>query len=83
MAIHHLKIRPEYFADVLIGVKKAELRKDDRGYEVGDILVLHEWDEDRCTGKACCVFVTHVLRNCPEYGLAEDYCILSIDRGGN
>lgn len=29
------------------GVKTAELRKDDRAFAVGDILVLQEWDEQK------------------------------------
>lgn len=75
---HELKIKSEYFQAVWDGRKKAELRKDDRGYKVGDILLLREVDGDEYTGSALAVQVTHILRNCPEYGLADGYCILSI-----
>lgn len=80
MATHRLKILPEYFRAVWEGQKTAELRKDDRGYQVGDVLILDEWDGERFTGSGLCVEVSYILRNCPEYGLAEGYCILCFDR---
>lgn len=76
--IHELKIKSEHFQAVCDGRKKAELRKDDRGYKVGDVLWLKEVDGDKFTGRELAVQVTHILRNCPEYGLADGYCILSI-----
>lgn len=80
MTIHILKILPEYYAAVESGLKKAELRKDDRGFEVGDLIDLYEWTGRRYTGKVQRVAITHILRDCPEYGLKEGYCILSIKR---
>lgn len=43
---HHLKILPKHFAPVRDGLKTAELRKNDREFDVGDILFLHEWAPD-------------------------------------
>lgn len=43
MKMHELKILPEYFEKVLDGSKTFELRKDDRGFNVGDILILREY----------------------------------------
>ena len=57
--IHNLKILPEHFIPVLDGLKLAELRKNDRNFQVGDILVLYEWDGDY-TGDACEREVIHV-----------------------
>jgi len=41
---HTLKCWPEYFAAVKNGTKTFEIRRDDRGFKVGDILVLQEWE---------------------------------------
>lgn len=43
MKTHELKILPQYFERVLDGTKTFEIRKDDRGFEVGDILILKEY----------------------------------------
>ena len=43
---HDLKCWPEYFQAVKSGIKPFELRKDDRGYAVGDVLHLREFDPD-------------------------------------
>jgi hypothetical protein len=43
-AIHHLKCWPAYFADIRAGRKPFEVRWNDRGYAVGDVLVLKEFD---------------------------------------
>lgn len=46
--IHELKTWPPYFDDVASGVKTVELRReDDRNFEVGDTLILREWDPSR------------------------------------
>ena len=75
---HKLKILPEYFQAVWDNKKRFELRKDDRGYKVGDLLYLREFDGEKYTGSALLVKVTHILRDCSEYGLADGYCIMSI-----
>lgn len=56
---HELKIIPEHFIPVLDGVKLAELRKNDRNYQVGDVLALYEWNGEY-TGDACEREVIHV-----------------------
>lgn len=60
--IHELKIYPEYFAPVVTGEKKAELRKNDRPYAVGDTLHLREYNPNRggVTGEFINVRITHI-----------------------
>ena len=41
--IHELKVWPEYFEAALLRRMMFSLRKYDRDYEVGDIVVLHEF----------------------------------------
>ena len=82
MKLHILKIRPEYFGQVLYGCKTFEIRKDDRDYEVDNII--HFIDSMTGEDAVMCsnnIFrITYVLRNVPEYGLQKGYCILGIRR---
>lgn len=59
MATHELKILTEHFIPVLDGLKRAELRKNDRNFAAGDKLVLMEWNGDY-TGDGCERIITHV-----------------------
>lgn len=59
---HKLKIKSEHYINVINGTKTAEIRYNDRNYQVDDILILNEIDENgNFTGKICAVIVTHVL----------------------
>lgn len=42
--IHELKIKPKFFQDIINGIKNFEIRKNDRMFRIGDILVLSEFD---------------------------------------
>jgi len=46
MTRHELKTWPQYFAAVRSGKKRFEIRRNDRDFSVGDILVLREFDPD-------------------------------------
>lgn len=70
------KILPKYFKEVYAGNKTFELRKDEDDIQVGDLLLLREWDGTEYTGNEVLRIVKYVLRNVPEYGLAEGYCII-------
>lgn len=72
---HDLKILPRYFKLVSSGVKRFEIRKDDRNYKAGDLFVLREWDGKSYTGRTFVQSISYVLRDVPEYGLEEGYCI--------
>ena len=72
---HELKTLPEYFTAVLSGVKTFEVRRDDRPYKPGDVLMLREYDGAEYTGRTCGADVLYVLRG--EY-CRDGYCIMSI-----
>jgi len=85
--IHQLKCLEVHYQDVVNGRKKAELRKNDRDFSVGDILELSEvfinpMDSKRkhtiSTGRVFMCVITHVLHG-GEYGLEFDYVMLSIE----
>lgn len=65
MTTHVLKCVAPHFDDVANGQKNYEVRLDDRGFEVGDLLVLREYDwvEDSYSGFEERRRVTHVLRD--------------------
>lgn len=80
--IHELKILSEFFDEVLFGKKTFEVRYDDRGYQVGDVLILKEInrdDEGSYTGREIAVDVTYIYRG--DY-CKNGYCIMSIQKRG-
>ena len=58
---HELKIYPQYFEDVISGKKKFEIRKNDRKYRVGDILILKEWDNIKYSGREARAEVIYLI----------------------
>lgn len=75
---HNLKIDSEFFDAVSSGLKPWELRKDDRDFSEGDILVLEETDNGDFTGRKHTVEVTFILRNAERYGLRPGYVCMSV-----
>ena len=79
MSVHVLKLQEPYFTDVVDRKKTFEIRKNDRDYKVGDILLLYLYpkpNEDKL-GKIKAE-ITYVLKDIPQFGLMEGYCILGI-----
>lgn len=81
MRTHVLKTWPAPFAAVLNGSKRHEIRVDDRGYAVGDILHLREWEPNaylgRLTGREIKVLVTYLTPG-GQWGLPTNTCVMSI-----
>jgi hypothetical protein len=84
MRTHTLKTWPEPFQAIVDGRKGFEIRKDDRGFAVGDRLVLHEWDpspkdhrlEPRgYTGRYIRCRVDYIARG---WGMPSDLCVMSL-----
>ncbi len=80
--IHDLNILPKYFEAVKRGDKTFELRKDDRGFEVGDTVILHEFHihSGIRSGRTFERKISYILRDCAEYGLAKGFCILGLEQ---
>lgn len=57
---HDLKIRPEYFNPVRNGLKTFEIRKNDRGFEPGDTVILREYSGSKYTGRAVIANIDYV-----------------------
>ena len=43
---HTIKCWPPYFGAVRRKEKNFDIRRDDRGYQKGDIVILREWEPD-------------------------------------
>lgn len=67
------KIHPEFFRAVRRREKNFEYRIDEDDIQVGDLLILEEWD-GFYTGADVRRYVKYVLRDFP--GLNPDYCII-------
>jgi Domain of unknown function (DUF3850) len=78
--IHELKETPEFFSQLWEGVRTAELRLNDRDYQVYDRVRLLEWSpESGYTGSWVSAQIKGILfaEDYPE-GLREGYCLLSL-----
>lgn len=74
---HVMKIHPAPLADLLSGAKTAEVRRNDRGFQVGDTVRLMEVNPEtgNWTGGADHVrIISHIQTG---YGLPEGMCVLS------
>jgi ASC-1-like (ASCH) protein len=75
---HRLKIWPEYFEAVLSGKKTFEIRKNDRDYQVNDLLLLQEYNPktNEYTGREVLVEVTYIT----DFGQPDNQVVMSIAR---
>lgn len=74
--VHEIKLASSYYDDVTSGRKRFELRKNDRGYRVGDRLRLLEFANGKFTGRTIDADITYLLKDYT--GLMDGYCILGI-----
>jgi ASC-1-like (ASCH) protein len=81
MKIHHLKTWPDFFKAVKDGTKNFEVRRNNRGFKVGDLLILDEFDPEKqeYTGESLPVQVTYVLYSYEiAYGIEPDFAVMAI-----
>jgi len=83
MKIHELKSWPAPFEAIDTGSKRHEFRRDDRGFEQGDLLLLREWLPEareykgHYTGREQLLEVTRIEYE-PLWGIPEGYVILTV-----
>lgn len=82
MKVHELKILRKYSMHVISGQKSFEIRKNDREFEVGDILHLKEIEDDsrEYTGFGTFVKVVYIHEG---LGLENGYICMSIKKINN
>ena len=75
---HHLKCEAKYFKLIESGVKKFELRKNDRNYKKNDIVYLEEVVHGVSTGrKLPPITIQYIITDDEggKYGLRKEHCI--------
>lgn len=82
MTRHLLKAWPQFFNPVYSGQKPFEIRKNDRNFKVGDILVLREFFVcDKCEGLGTVLTQNEKKIKCPGCdGLTGRYTGREVDR---
>lgn len=80
MKTHELKIWPEYFEAVTAGQLRGCARRHDRDYEVGDIVILKEYNPVtyEYTGQFTCKRISYILRG-GVFGIDPEYSVLSLE----
>ena len=76
---HAVKIAPHWLNAFLHEGKSFEIRKDDRGYLVGDKLLLQEYDENAYTGREHVAFINYIVTHFDfPSGLKKGYVAMAI-----
>lgn len=80
--VHELKTWPHHFAKIRQGLKTFEVRRNDRGFASGDVLVLREYSPgtDEYSGEQLTVLVTSILDGVEgaAFGIKSGFCVMSI-----
>jgi hypothetical protein len=77
---HILKCWPKYFEQVFQGDKNYEVRRNDRDFKKGDIIILREYNNDsqEFTGREVPVTITNITHG-GNFGIDKDFCVLGIE----
>jgi hypothetical protein len=77
---HELKVLPAYFHPLANGEKSFEVRRDDRGFQKGDVLWLREWNQKtgRYTGNATFANVKWILTG-GQFGVEPGYIVMAVE----
>jgi len=79
MNVHELKITVKYFNDVYYGVKKFEVRFNDKNFKISDILLLKEFDtiNQEFTERSICKNIIYILDD-PKF-VKDGFIIMGIE----
>ena len=75
---HYLKCETYYYQETERNAKLFEVRKNDRNYKVGDMVVLKEVVNGTPTGRSLSPREILFVLNGGQYGLDKDYCVLQL-----
>lgn len=75
MKSHTLKILPEYYTDIVTGIKPFEVRENDRDFKRGDLLQFKHVDDEVLYPGVW--IITYVLKG-GQFGIDPLYVVLGI-----
>lgn len=77
---HELKCWPVFFRMMRLGIKRFDIRKDDRGFRVGDHVVQREWDPEtkKYSGARMEFRVVCMLRHEDFQGVAPGFVVMGL-----
>lgn len=78
MKTHELKTYPQYFEQTWDKIKPFEIRLNDRHYEVGDTVILKEWDNIKYSGREIEGIIKYILGD-KFIGLAKGYVAFTFE----
>lgn len=73
---HYLKISPYYINEVIEGNKTFEVRKNDRNFQVGDVIILQEYHNSKYLERKISAKITYILDRFE--GVPSGYVVLGI-----
>lgn len=78
--VHRLKTHEAFFTPLATELKMFEVRRDDRGYAVNDVLILEEWvpGSERYTGSFVVRRVMYKLDG-GQFGIEPGFCVLGLE----
>jgi len=76
VVLHELKIAPEYMELQMRGDKEFEIRKNDKNFQVGDLIDLREYENRKYLGRELLVEITCVI----DYAQREGFVVLGTNR---
>ncbi len=77
--VHELKTWTEYWSQIALGIKRFEVRKNDRNFQQFDTLRLMEFEpvSQRYTGRWVERNVSFILHG-GQFGIEDGYCVMSL-----
>lgn len=76
--VHNLKINSEYFLPVKEDLKSFEIRKNDRDFHVGDLVILNEFSPEKniYSGEKITVKIKYITN----YNQKKDFVVFGFTR---
>ncbi|MFJ5670664.1 DUF3850 domain-containing protein [Bacillus safensis] len=74
--VHDLKVIPSFFCAIKSGMKGFEIRRNDRKFQVGDVIMLREYNDGHYTGRIVLGKITFVT----DFEQKEGYVVFNFKR---